>query len=95
MEIDTPGWLILESSVFMNKNTNNAKNEQSDNQFWKQALIAIADGYCSFNLTKNLIPGVMHQVIDGVDYDLNKQLGMPADIGPELQLMNQCLQKTI
>lgn len=37
----------------------------------------------------------MHQVIDGVDYDLNKQLGMPADIGPELQLMNQCLQKTI
>ena len=48
-----------------------------NNQFLEQAVFAIADGYCSINLTKDLVPGVMHQVVDGVDYDLNEQLGMP------------------
>ena len=48
-----------------------------NNRFLEEAVFAIADGYCSINLTKNLIPGVMHQVVDGVNYDLNKQLGMP------------------
>ena len=48
-----------------------------DNQFLEQAVFAIADGYCSINLTRNVIPGVMHQVVNGVNYDLNEQLGMP------------------
>lgn len=48
-----------------------------NNQFLEQAVFSIADGYCSINLTKDLVPGVMHQVVDGVDYDLNEQLGMP------------------
>ena len=62
----------------MDNNTKVAKREH-DNCFWKQTVIEIADGYCSINLTRNIVPGVMHQVIDGVDYDLNKQLGMPED----------------
>ena len=56
------------------------KNEKEvvlNNQFLEEAVFAIADGYCSINLTKDLVPGVMHQVIDGVNYDLNEQLGMP------------------
>ena len=60
----------------MDKNTKKAKREP-DNCFWKQTVISIADGYCSINLTRNIVSGVMHQVIDGVDYDLNNQLGMP------------------
>ena len=56
---------------------NNKKKINLDKQFLAQAVFAIADGYCRINLTKDLIPGVMHQVVDGVDYDLNKQLGMP------------------
>ena len=60
----------------MENSTKKAKREPA-NCFWKQTLIEISDGYCTINLTKNLVPGVMHQVIDGVDYDLNKQLGMP------------------
>ena len=50
---------------------------EHDNCFWRQAVIAIADGYSSINLTKDIVTGVIHQVVDGVDYDMNKQLGMP------------------
>ncbi len=53
------------------------KHMDLNNRFLEEAVFAIADAYCSINLTKNLIPGVMHQVVDGVNYDLNKQLGMP------------------
>ena len=53
------------------------KSVELDHQLLEQAVFAIADGYCSINLTKDLIPGVMHQVVNGVNYDLNKQLGMP------------------
>lgn len=64
----------------MENDTKQVKTEVN-NQFWKQTIFAIADGYCSVNLTQDLICGVMHQVIDGVDYDLNKQLGMPENSG--------------
>lgn len=55
----------------------NKKKINLNNQFLEQAVFAIADGYCSINLTKDLVPGVMHQVVDGVNYNLNEQLGMP------------------
>ena len=55
----------------------NKKRINLNNQFLEQAVFAIADGYCSINLTKDLVPGVMHQVVNGVNYDLNEQLGMP------------------
>ena len=55
----------------------NKKRINLNNQFLEQAVFAIADGYCRINLTKDLVPGVMYQVLDGVEYDLNEQLGMP------------------
>lgn len=53
------------------------KHVDLNNQFLEQAVFAIADGYCSINLTKDVVPEVMHQIVDGVNYDLNEQLGMP------------------
>lgn len=48
-----------------------------DNQFFEEALFSIANGYCKINLTRNLVMGSMYQVIGGVKYNLNKQLGIP------------------
>lgn len=62
----------------MENDTRKAKREPN-NCFWKQTVIAISDGYYSINLTRNIVPGYMHQVIDGVDYNLNKQLGVSDD----------------
>ncbi len=45
----------------------------------EEALCSIADGYCSINLSKNIVPGVMYQVVDGKKYNLNVQLGLPED----------------
>ena len=50
-----------------------------NSQFLEEAVFAVSDGYCSINLTKNIVPGVMYQVIDGKKYDLNKQFGIPRD----------------
>ena len=36
-----------------------------NNRFLEETVFAIADGYCVINLTKNYVPGVMYQVIDG------------------------------
>lgn len=47
-----------------------------NNQFLEETVFAVADGYCNINLTKNLVPGVMYQVIDGKKYNLNEQLGI-------------------
>lgn len=46
-----------------------------NNRFLEETVFAIADGYCVINLTKNYVPGVMYQVIDGRQYNLNEQLG--------------------
>ena len=46
-----------------------------NNRFLEETEFAIADGYCVINLTKNYVPGVMYQVIDGRQYNLNEQLG--------------------
>ena len=61
----------------MAKMDKNKKRINLNNQFLEQAVFAIADGYCRINLTKDRVPGVMYQVLDGVEYDLNEQLGMP------------------
>lgn len=50
-----------------------------NNRFLEETVFAIADGYCVINLTKNYVPGVMYQVIDGRQYNLNEQLGLPED----------------
>ena len=34
------------------------KHVDLNNQFLEQAVFAIADGYCSINLTKDVVPGV-------------------------------------
>ena len=49
------------------------------NQFLERTISAVADGYCSMNLTHNVVQGVLHQVIDGVDHDLNERMGLPED----------------
>ena len=46
-------------------------------QIFEEAIFAVADGYCKINLSKNIVPGNMYQVIDGKKYNLNEQLGMP------------------
>ena len=48
-----------------------------NNRFLEESVFAIADGYCVINLTKNIVRGSMHQVVDGKVYNLNEQLGMP------------------
>ncbi|WP_432628146.1 hybrid sensor histidine kinase/response regulator [Brotaphodocola sp.] len=48
-----------------------------NNQFLEETVFAIADGYCSINLTKNMIAGAMYQIVDGKKYNLNEQLGLP------------------
>lgn len=40
-----------------------------NSQFLEEAVFAVADGYCSINLTRNLVPGVMYQVVDGKRYN--------------------------
>lgn len=46
-------------------------------RFFEKSLFIIADEYCRLNITKDLIPGVVHKVVDGKVYDINEQLGMP------------------
>ena len=48
-----------------------------NHRFLEESVFAIADGYCVINLTKNLVPGFMYQVVDGKVYNLNEQLGLP------------------
>lgn len=40
-------------------------------------LSACADVYYNINLTQNLIPGKMYQVIDNVEYNINEMIGFP------------------
>ena len=48
-----------------------------NHRFLEESVFAIADGYCVINLTKNIVPGFMYQVVDGKVYNLNEQLGLP------------------
>ncbi|MBO5153239.1 MAG: response regulator [Eubacterium sp.] len=45
----------------------------------EHALSASAGAYYDINITKNLVPGTMYQVIDGVEYSINKEIGFPDD----------------
>lgn len=43
----------------------------------EHAVAASAGAYYSINLTQNLVPGTMYQVIDDEEYSINEQIGMP------------------
>lgn len=43
----------------------------------EHAFAASAGAYYSINLTKNLVPGTMYQVIGDKEYSLNEQMGLP------------------
>ena len=43
----------------------------------EHAFAASAGAYYNINLTKDLVPGFMYQVIDDKEYSLNKQMGLP------------------
>ena len=48
-------------------------------EIMEHALSASAGAYYDINITKNLVPGTMYQVIDGVEYSINKEIGFPDD----------------
>ena len=43
----------------------------------ERSFAASAGAYYSINLTRNIVPGVMYQVIDDKEYSINEQIGMP------------------
>ncbi|MGN0996145.1 MAG: response regulator [Candidatus Ventricola sp.] len=45
----------------------------------EHALSVCAGAYYNINLTQNLVPGTMIQVIDGVEYSINEAIGLPED----------------
>ncbi|MDY3920522.1 MAG: response regulator [Candidatus Limivivens sp.] len=45
----------------------------------EHALSASAGAYYNINLTQNLVPGTMYQVIDDVEYSINEAIGFPDD----------------
>ena len=45
----------------------------------EHALSASAGAYYNINLTQNLVPGTMYQVIDDVEYSINEAIGFPND----------------
>lgn len=48
-------------------------------QIMEHALSASAGAYYNINITRNLVPGTMYQVIDDVEYSINKAIGFPED----------------
>ena len=46
-------------------------------QMLEHALSASAGAYYNINITQNLIPGTMYQVIDDVEYSINEAIGFP------------------
>lgn len=42
----------------------------------EHAFAEHAGAYYSINLTKNIVPGTMYQIIDGQEYSINEQIGM-------------------
>lgn len=45
----------------------------------EHALSASAGAYYNINITQNLIPGTMYQVINDVEYSINEAIGFPND----------------
>lgn len=45
----------------------------------EHALSASAGAYYNINITRNLVPGTMYQVIDDVEYSINEAIGLPED----------------
>ena len=45
----------------------------------EHSLAAVAGAYYNINLTKDLVPGEMYQVVDGKEYSINEMTGLPAD----------------
>ena len=45
----------------------------------EHALSASAGAYYNINITRNLVPGTMYQVIDDVEYSINQAIGFPND----------------
>lgn len=43
------------------------------------ALSASAGAYYNINITRNLVPGTMYQVVDDVEYSINEAIGFPDD----------------
>ena len=43
----------------------------------EHVIATTAGAYYSINLTQNLVPGSMYQVIDDKEYNINEQIGMP------------------
>ena len=43
----------------------------------EHAFTANAGAYYNINLTKNLVPGIMYQIIGNKEYNLNEQMGLP------------------
>ena len=46
----------------------------------EHAFAAAVGAYYSINLTKDLVPGSMYQVIDDTEYSLNEQIGLPENV---------------
>ena len=45
----------------------------------EHALSASAGAYYDINITKDLVPGTMYQVVDDVEYSINEMIGFPED----------------
>lgn len=43
----------------------------------EHALSASAGAYYNINITRNLVPGTMYQVIDDVEYSINEAISFP------------------
>ena len=43
----------------------------------EHSLAESAGAYYNINLTRDLVPGLMYQVVDGKEYSLNEQMGLP------------------
>ena len=43
----------------------------------EHAIVSTMGAYYSINLTKNIVPGIMYQVIDGKEYNINERIGVP------------------
>ncbi|MGN0323969.1 MAG: response regulator [Oliverpabstia sp.] len=48
-------------------------------EIMEHALSASAGAYYNINITQNLVPGTMYQVIDDVEYSINEAIGFPDD----------------
>ncbi|MGN0699495.1 MAG: hypothetical protein ACI4J8_00690 [Oscillospiraceae bacterium] len=45
----------------------------------EHALSASAGAYYNINITRNIVPGTMYQVINDVEYSINEAIGFPDD----------------